>query len=807
MSGSFKCGTASTDINDRLQHGKFRSIVTVAKNDKFADFNCADYDDDAACIQAAIDYATSHNITTLYIFGPEVYTISSVLTCSSNLAIKGIGFPVLDSSVLSSYFLTCEGTITKTVHGSANINIGDTALTVSDATGLNPHDLILIADNTNDWTHDGYPGWKIGEMHEVKSVSESIITFYDGSLHQYLVTDTINIQYISPITISITGITFKGQSATADYNLLQFRYTINSVVEDCIFDLGGTASIHIFSSYNTHIMRCNISNCEVEGLGYGIVVSNASAHTHIHQNNISACRHCTASGGSTAYPGQVRDYRVYNNVLYSSIRWAIDAHAITESMYCYENEIHNKFNFACVSGAKHTEFCNNHVSGGMGCGVRGYTRDMVYIVDNNNYENCGYIFLDYSAYSGSETSEKLVKVTNNTIDRIIAPLVDTINADTVIVENNSINSNVITGTDVITTLDNCSSATGWNHYTAAGGAVTSISSENGRVKVVGVTSSSGTLCIQKTFLVSTTGATFFVCDIESSISGYPRVSLLDYNSHGKTWDNNYKLFPNVNTRYMLSIFSPIGDIATFPRRIDTGFPVSSLPTLRSAIIGIVGATANSEIILYIDDLHVRSGYTYDDTGISVSSAVCGEISGNLIKNAYGSGITLLNCSDLVVERNVIKECNRANITGSALYESGIAIIGCTNIDANNNYISDTDNLMSYSIAEYATSDNNYIKTNKLSGAKTAQIYRIGSNTDITNNRGYKTENTGTATLLQNTTSITVTHGLAATPTNVTVTPKGNVGSCWWDTPTSTTFIIHCSTAPAADVDVNWTAIV
>jgi len=79
---------------------------------------------------------------------------------------------------------------------------------------------------------------------------------------------------------------------------------------------------------------------------------------------------------------------------------------------------------------------------------------------------------------------------------------------------------------------------------------------------------------------------------------------------------------------------------------------------------------------------------------------------------------------------------------------------------------------------------------------------------IQNNlEGYVTETKGTATIPTSQTSVTVTHGLATTPTNVTVTPKGNIGSCWWDTPTTTTFIIHCSSAPAADVDVNWTAIV
>ncbi|HUY24539.1 MAG TPA: hypothetical protein VMV09_04450, partial [Candidatus Saccharimonadales bacterium] len=72
--------------------------------------------------------------------------------------------------------------------------------------------------------------------------------------------------------------------------------------------------------------------------------------------------------------------------------------------------------------------------------------------------------------------------------------------------------------------------------------------------------------------------------------------------------------------------------------------------------------------------------------------------------------------------------------------------------------------------------------------------------------GYVTENSGTATILATTTSIAVTHGLAATPTRVVATPTVSPGALWWvDTYTSTQFTIHLASAPAGGVSFDWRA--
>lgn len=88
----------------------------------------------------------------------------------------------------------------------------------------------------------------------------------------------------------------------------------------------------------------------------------------------------------------------------------------------------------------------------------------------------------------------------------------------------------------------------------------------------------------------------------------------------------------------------------------------------------------------------------------------------------------------------------------------------------------------------------------------------GTNIHIRSNIGFVTENSGTATLANGTTSIVVTHGLAVTPAagDIVVTPIeawGNMTQFYIDTYTSTQFTIHADIDPGQDVDFAWKAII
>lgn len=78
---------------------------------------------------------------------------------------------------------------------------------------------------------------------------------------------------------------------------------------------------------------------------------------------------------------------------------------------------------------------------------------------------------------------------------------------------------------------------------------------------------------------------------------------------------------------------------------------------------------------------------------------------------------------------------------------------------------------------------------------------------INHNYGYNTENMGTATITASASYVTVTHGMAATPTKIVVTPFGNVGNCWITDAGATTFQINVSSAPASDTLISWSAAV
>jgi hypothetical protein len=100
---------------------------------------------------------------------------------------------------------------------------------------------------------------------------------------------------------------------------------------------------------------------------------------------------------------------------------------------------------------------------------------------------------------------------------------------------------------------------------------------------------------------------------------------------------------------------------------------------------------------------------------------------------------------------------------------------------------------------------NLIVNNYVAGNLGPGIAKYGANTKVKNNIGYVTENSGTATIPAGATSVTVAHGLAATPSKVLVTPRANIGSVWVSARNSTHITISCSTAPTTDTIVDWYA--
>lgn len=89
---------------------------------------------------------------------------------------------------------------------------------------------------------------------------------------------------------------------------------------------------------------------------------------------------------------------------------------------------------------------------------------------------------------------------------------------------------------------------------------------------------------------------------------------------------------------------------------------------------------------------------------------------------------------------------------------------------------------------------------------------IGANSIVKGNNGFKTRNSGTATILNGTSSIVVNHGLGRTPTNgdIMVTPlhlltSAGVAAVAVDTLTATQFTIRVNANVSASIGFNWQA--
>ncbi len=112
-----------------------------------------------------------------------------------------------------------------------------------------------------------------------------------------------------------------------------------------------------------------------------------------------------------------------------------------------------------------------------------------------------------------------------------------------------------------------------------------------------------------------------------------------------------------------------------------------------------------------------------------------------------------------------------------------------------------------------SADLTLIEGNQITGAS-GSVTDGGTNSIIRRNNGYATENSGTATITNGTTSVVVTHGLDITPTlaNISITlgenPSNDPGNIWVDTFTSTQFTVNCRNDPgASNLDTAWRAMV
>ena len=200
----------------------------------------------------------------------------------------------------------------------------------------------------------------------------------------------------------------------------------------------------------------------------------------------------------------------------------------------------------------------------------------------------------------------------------------------------------------------------------------------------------------------------------------------------------------------------------------------------------------------------------NDHGVYISGKVA--VIGNLVSESDRAGIRLVAGADhSVVSNNIIMNNGQARTT----HMYGLSIDSVNDVVIANNRCGDDQSTKTQDYGMYIlNSDYVIITDNNVRGNAVASAYIGGSvsNAKISNNIGYTTESSGTATLAKTTTSIVVDHGLDVTPSagDIMVTPIGNWGNMtkfWIGNYTSTQFTIYADQDPGQDVDFAWKAAV
>lgn len=226
---------------------------------------------------------------------------------------------------------------------------------------------------------------------------------------------------------------------------------------------------------------------------------------------------------------------------------------------------------------------------------------------------------------------------------------------------------------------------------------------------------------------------------------------------------------------------------------------------------------------FITDVTISGNMVYDTHtyGISLFRARGCTVNGNSIQDAGNIGINLNTCHQCSVAGNSVRQSQGAGVqlisatynvvSGNAIFDSaqngtfGYGI-NCTT--------GATDNLIVGNLVTDSTgaeqdrgirinANDNIVIGNQLKGnVGIGLVVSSGTGLVIRDNTSYVTENNGTATVANGTTSIAVTHGLSATPAldDISVTPTNNLGDAtkfWISNPTATQFTVNVDADPGA----------
>ncbi len=373
----------------------------------------SNYENDAACIQAALDYSKSGD--TITIREGDYYITKQIYQNDKSLNIIGEGEVTLHLQTAEGndnlYF---AGSKITTQSLSTNAQKGSSQVILSSASQVRKNDLIRIWKNVQ-WCPLDYPDQTTGELYMVESVSGNTVTLNEPLLRSYSLSETVQVEVYRPIEMHIQNIRIQNVNSAGAYEGLELSYCKDSSVTDCWFKDNGQASLRINTCFNTDVKNNEIYNSLHEGNGYGVSVANAAAFVNIENNHIENCRH-TIMSGTGEFKGLNRGIVISNNTLIGGnidASHVIDAHPMTIDYTVTKNKVYPYPGSQWVAfsdGTLQSVFSENEIYGGHGAVARrGSINDGVHVIKNNYIETDGFLY----GGTGSGVGDTLIIMNNN----------------------------------------------------------------------------------------------------------------------------------------------------------------------------------------------------------------------------------------------------------------------------------------------------------------------------------------------------------------------------------------------------------
>lgn len=195
-------------------------------------------------------------------------------------------------------YITFTGTKTQIGYISAVASKNSKTITLNQNVSLNQNDLIAIHNSRVSSLSVHRPYYYDGEMREVESVSDNVITLkaqletsYPGGVED-------KVWKIEPIFLEINGVTFTGHGLSAVKVSLAAKSSFNFNANNLQNNTGSQNAFYIDRCFDCHVKGGRYIKKGISGTGtdYGILVSN-SQDILIEADHAYGGRHGTAVGG------------------------------------------------------------------------------------------------------------------------------------------------------------------------------------------------------------------------------------------------------------------------------------------------------------------------------------------------------------------------------------------------------------------------------------------------------------------------------------------------------------------------------